>query len=126
MPKSCLSITFVEHQYFPKLSCIFVHSLYTTSGSVTNANGKIQFFCSFELFSFTKHCKMLVMFENRFRNMTKHMMKHFMFLIKFFVTLIDKNRLVFEQSNYRLNKTWGKSSLVTTSLGKYRHNKCNN
>ena len=73
------SLTFVEHQYFPKLSCIFVHSLYTTSGSVTNVNGKIQFFCSFELFSFTKHCKMLVTFENRFRSMTKETMKNFMF-----------------------------------------------
>ena len=73
------ALTFVEHQCFPKGSCIFVHSLYVKSGSVSNVNGKMQFFCSFEIFSFTKHCKMLLMFENRFRNMTKEKIRNFMF-----------------------------------------------
>ena len=47
---------------------------------------------------------MLVMFENRFKNMTKDTMKHFMFEWNALLLLIDKNQLVFEQSNYRLNK----------------------
>ena len=86
--KYCISLTFVEHQYLPKVSWSFVHSLYSKSGSVSNVNGKIQCFCSFELSSFTRHCKILLTFEIRFRNMTKETMKHFMFLIKCFVFVV--------------------------------------
>ena len=78
------SFSFVGH-HSHTASFVFTQPWYVVPLYV---NGKIQFFCSFELCSFTKHCKMLLMFENRFRNMTKDKIRNFMFWIKCFLVVV--------------------------------------